>query len=511
MGINRRIVFCGAAMIAASLLSGTFAEVASGGYDYSHRKSKCKVTVTPNATVRAKLVRNHFAFGASINKWSFDTLQKGVAGVTQNYGDVFIKYFDFATPENEMKWAYVQGDTVMGPPNWKKADFLMEFCQKNNILVRGHNLFWNEKKDWIPKWTWGMDKTAFKAAMRERIDSAMTKFNGQVVQWDIINEIVHAVNGTTPSTTMLDSMTGDPNIFAWILDEARKIDKTAKFVINDYNLSTGEASQLYINKCKPLAAKFDLIGDEGHFGTGVFTKATIDSKVKTLVDGLGGKKLCFTEVDWQFDSTQSPAKMEEILRTCFANKNIEGMILWVWTKRRMWRPMTSVIVDSLLVETPAGKKYREVRAEWKTDTTGTADANGLFSFTGYQGRYQIISGSDTQCVYLYPGDSTAVLSDQKKCNCPDVAELPVMGIGRNPQPAHGITLRGKTLLGDLAALCGQKLSLVTYSLSGKQLSEIAITPTTSAAIVPAVPAGCHVYRVCSAGRTLFTGVNLNIR
>ncbi len=498
-------------MLAASFAVSTYAEVASGAFDYSHRKSKCKITAAPNATVHAKLVRNHFAFGASINKWSFDTLQKGVAGVTQNYGDVFIKYFDYATPENEMKWAYVQGDTVKGPPNWKKADYLMEFCQTNNILVRGHNLFWNEKKDWIPKWTWGMDKTAFKAAMRERIDSAMTKFNGKVVQWDIINEIIHAEGGKMPATTMLDSMTGDPNIFAWILDEARKIDKTAKFLINDYNLATGDQSQPYINKCKPLADKFDLIGDEGHFGTGVFTKATVDAKVKTLVDGLSGKKLCFTEVDWQFDSAQSPAKMEELMRTCFANKNIEGMILWVWAKRRMWRPMTSVIVDSLLVETPAGKRYREVRAEWKTDTTGKADANGLFSFTGYQGRYLVVSGADTQCVYLYPGDSTAVLSDKQKCNCPEVAVLPVVGIAQDPRPAKGITLRGKTLLGDIAALYGQKLSLVTFSLSGKQLSKTPFTAAAGAATVPALPAGCHVYRICSEGRTLVTGVNLNIR
>jgi hypothetical protein len=305
-------------------------------------------------------------------------------------------------------------------------------------------------------------------------------------------------------------MSGDPNIFSWILDEARKIDKTSKFLINDYNLNAGDQSPQYISKCKPLASKFDYIGDEGHFGAMVFTKATIDAKVKTLVDGLGGKKLCFTEVDWQFDETQSPAKMEEILRTCFSNKNIEGLILWVWTKRRMWRPMTSVIVDSLLVETPTGKKYREVRAEWKTDTTGKADANGLFSFTGYQGRYQVVSDNDTQCVYLYPGDSTAVLSEKNKCNCPDVAALPV-GVIPQPRSARGITLQGTTLYGDFSALSGHQLYLVTYSLSGKQLSKIPFTPAAGAAAVPALPSGCHVYRVCSAGRTLVTGVNLNFR
>jgi hypothetical protein len=82
--------------------------------------------------------------------------------------------------------------------------------------------------------------------------------------------------------------------------------------------------------------KFDVIGDEGHFGGGVFNRATIDSKAQALSDGLGGKKIWFTEVDWQFDASLSPGKMEEIMRTSFANKNIEGLVLWTWVKRRMW-------------------------------------------------------------------------------------------------------------------------------------------------------------------------------
>jgi GH35 family endo-1,4-beta-xylanase len=468
--------------------------------------------VKANATVHAKLVRNHFAFGASLNKWSFDTLQKDVAGVTQNYGDVFIKYFDVATPENEMKWAYVQGDSVKAPPKWAKADFLMEYCQKNNILVRGHNLFWNEQRQWIPKWTWALDKTEFKAAMQERIDTAMTKFKGKVIQWDIINEIVHAYNGATPSTTMLDSLSGDPNIFAWILEQARKVDNSVPFVINDYNMVTGDQSQLYINKCKPLVSKFDIIGDEGHFGTGIFTKSTIDSKVQALCDGLGGKKLWFTEVDWSFDVAQSPAKMEELMRSCFANKNVEGLILWVWTKRRMWRAMTSVIVDSLLVETPTGKKYREVRAEWKTDTTGKADASGQFTFTGYQGRYLVSTADgDTQCVYLYPHDSTVVLSDKGKCNCPSTAQIPV-GVARPQRDAFGpARLAGKTLPGDLGAWSGRKLSLVAYSLSGRRLAEIPFTMGSGAATLPALPVGCHAYGIRGEGRTIVSGVSLNIR
>jgi GH35 family endo-1,4-beta-xylanase len=507
---NRRLLYLCAVMTAFLSLWGASAEAGAGGYDYSHRKSVGKVTVRPGATVRARLVRNHFTFGASINRWSFDTLQKDVAGVTQDYGDAFVNYFDVATPENEMKWTSVQGDSVKRPPDWTDADFLMDFCLRNNIAVRAHNLFWVEKRDWIPKWTWTLGPAEFRAAMSERISDAMTRFKGKVVQWDIINEIIHGYAGQTPAVTMFDTMSGDPNVFAWILDEARKIDGATPFVLNDYNLIPSNQSPQYIAKCKPLMGRFDVIGDEGHYGNYVFNRANIDSKAKALSDGLGGKKIWCTEVDWQFDVSLSPSKMEEIMRTCFANRNIEGLILWTWVKRRMWLPMTSVLADSLLVETPTGKRYREVRAEWKTDTTGKADAQGVFTFTGYQGRYQIVSDGDTQCVYLYPRDSTVVLSDRQACRCPPAAVLRGE-IVRQPADIHGITFRGKTLTCGGNALKGRNLSLAVYSLDGRRIREIPFTMTDAVFAFPELPRGCAVFRLRGAGRTLWTGIAANTR
>ena len=32
-------------------------------------------------------------------------------GCKQSYGDAFLKYFEFCTPENEMKWDYVYQDS----------------------------------------------------------------------------------------------------------------------------------------------------------------------------------------------------------------------------------------------------------------------------------------------------------------------------------------------------------------------------------------------------------------
>lgn len=484
------------------IITGT-STIFSQTYDYSHRKSKCTLKVPAGATVKASLLRNHFGFGGSIRRWAFDTLQQDSGGVTQNYGSTFLQYFDYATPENEMKWGYIQGGTEKVDPDYAKADYIQEFLDKNDIKLRGHNLFWNEKKDWIPEWTWELSKPDFKTAMQERLESAMTHFNGKVVQWDVINEIIHADKGATPAVTMLEERSGDPNIFSWILDEARKIDKTSQFVINDYSMETQDATlDAYVKKCKPLASKFDIVGIEGHYQDKVFDKSSIDSKVAKLVTGLN-KKVWFTEVDWTFGIAQSPAKMEEFMRSCFANKDVDGIVIWTWCKRKMWRAeLTNYFVDSLLVETPTGKKWKDVRKDWKTDTSGTANADGNFSFTGYQGKYRVVANNDTQYVYLYPKDSLQYLGkDILPVNPPSV------------QPAkHSsiVRLNGATINIPVGQAEHKPLYLSTYSISGKLIAKTPLSFSNGTATVAGLPSGCQVYRISSSDKTYYCGIGLQV-
>jgi endo-1,4-beta-xylanase len=481
------------------------AEAASGGYNYAHRMRNCDITVKFNgqvvsgATVDVRLIRNHFGFGGSINRWSFDTLGEG-------YGQAFLKYFDVGTPENEMKWSYVQGDSVKADPSYVKADYLIDFMRSNAVSVRGHNLFWNEKKDWIPKWTWGMNAADFKQAMTERIESAMPYFKGKVVQWDVINEITHGVNGATPSVTMLDSMSGDPNIFKWILQEARKKDPDSKFVINDYNLiEQYDVVDKFIAKVQPLSSYYDIIGCEGHFGNSM-EKSSYEQKINKLAQQLG-KKVWLTEVDFTISSNQ-PAKVEELMRTCFANQNVEGLIFWVWCKRRMWRDnLTCCFVDSLLQETDVGRTWRTVRDEWKTKKNGTTNAGGVFSFNGYQGRYVAavtISGSTyIDTFYLEPGTGAKAVT------------LPVnlTSVDRGAQPNAGaaiVRLNGRPVLLPLGA-DARPLWLSTYSPAGRLVSQRQLTIKNGCAFVPGASSGCRIVRIGDGRRTLYTGREVGVR
>ncbi len=504
---NTTAIAC-AILLLNGAVAGIFAKSSSGGYDYSHRMRDCDVLVEidgaaiQGATVDIKQIRNHFGFGASINRWAFDTLGEG-------YGEAFLKYFDYATPENEMKWEYVhKADTVnKTDPDYTRADYLIEFLQKNDILIRGHNLFWNEHTGWIPKWTYTLNQAEFKEAMQERITSAMTYFKGKVVQWDVINEIVHARGGGTPATTMLDSATGDPNIFKWILQEARKIDPDCEFVINDYNLiEQYDVADKFIAKVKPLSDYYDVIGCEGHFGD-YMEKSSYLPKIEKLATQLN-KPVWLTEVDFTIASNQA-AKVEELMRTCFSNPRIEGLIFWVWCKRRMWREnLSSYFVDSLLQETPTGKKWREVREEWKTKTNGTTNSAGKYSFKGYQGKYMatVTSGGNTMVdtFYLEPGSGAKEVALRF-----DIVDIKRGGSGPGLR-ADVLCVNGRPIYMTIPA-GGRQLYLSTYSVAGKLLSKIPVSVRGGGNLISNVPVGCHVFRIGTGERTLYAGRGLQLR
>jgi GH35 family endo-1,4-beta-xylanase len=236
--MNQHLVCFVLLFILTCFLTEIPAGSSGGGDDYSHRKRTCEIKVVtsdgfplPGIGIGIAQISNDFAFGGTIRREAFDTLGDG-------YGEKFLSYFDVAIPENEMKWEYVMKCSQKCDPDFSKADFLSDWLLEKKIPLRGHNLFSNEKEARIPEWTRSLGTAAFKQAMLERIDSAMGHFKGKVTWWDLIDEICQGENGSLSDSGILQKKSGDPDIFGWIMDEARKRDSVADFVISDYDLIT---------------------------------------------------------------------------------------------------------------------------------------------------------------------------------------------------------------------------------------------------------------------------------
>ncbi|KAF3333060.1 Endo-1,4-beta-xylanase C [Carex littledalei] len=108
------------------------------------QKNKKPVTVTAadkdgkpiaGAKVTVNPTQSGFPFGMAIN-----------AAILKNtdYQKWFASRFTVTTFENEMKWYGTE--YTQGHEDFSVADAMLEFAKKNNVHVRGHNVFWDDQK-----------------------------------------------------------------------------------------------------------------------------------------------------------------------------------------------------------------------------------------------------------------------------------------------------------------------------------------------------------------------------
>ena len=509
------IIWSGILCNVTAELSAEFVNSTDASID-TLRKRACTLTIglagqpVANKTVGIRQIRSHFGFGACFNK------ELGFGVDSAKYCDAFSRYFEWATPENCMKWTYT--DEMDDYQDYDDADQLVSWCEVHDINVRGHNLFWNEHTDWLPNWTKELTSAeAFKTAMNRRIQSAMTHFNGKLAHWDIINELIHGRDHTTPEVTMLDSATGESDIFLWILNEARKIDTTARFTVNEYAIVESYSNEgthsIFINKVLDLiklGAPIDIVGLEGHFGD-VMDQADYKAKLD-FVSSYISRPIWLTEVDFTADTTVRADKLEELMRTAYAHPNVGGLVLWVWWEGRRWREaLNSVLVDSAFVENDMGVRWRMMRDKWKTATNRTSDANGNVVFTGFHGKYvaQVVDGEKfyADTFYLDPGAEVKSVN----VNLVEVAPFEPVGIAEvRPRSMKTLPMRlnRRTVLLNLPSERTTEILLSTYSVSGRLLSSRKLSIKDGCDIISHLPAGCHIYRISAEGRTLYTGVGL---
>jgi GH35 family endo-1,4-beta-xylanase len=522
------------------------------------RKRNCELTIlnmqnqpASNVTVSIKQINHAFGFGASVC-WDsgFVKLGKDV------YGNLVKKYFEWVTPENEMKWYYTDqtGGQPCAPGVYDHADSLVDWSLANGINIRGHNLFWNERVEFqaycarpygpydevdssrLIKSLTVDQQAAFLGEMGTRINELVTRYNGKVKHWDAVNEVVHFTtdnNGTREvkvpgllATWTNKTGNSGAEIFNWIMDTARALDPNVKLCVNEYNIiEQAHQENDYITMIKNINngakanAKIDIVGLEGHFGSLVSRTQSgsypgYESLINTIATGLDIKnttmKFWFTEIDWN-QSGNTADKMEEMLRFAYSREDFGGMLLWIWWGGRLWRDdLVSFLVDKDLNETETGARWRGlVKDTWMTKTfADTSDANGRCAFRGFQGDYRITMTVDNVVVdtVFTLGPGTDTLKWQ-------IIALPASTdrVRNSTSSSSRICINGKTLTFNRLSSETGPLFLSVYSLSGKLVMRRSIDPVQSKGVSIPLPVGCHLYRIGTEKNAVYTTMGFDVR
>lgn len=88
------------------------------------------------------------------------------------------------TPGNDMKWSVIRPSE--NAFNFDNADWVVAFCQRNDIAVHGHNLCWeSENPGWLNAPRSREDGIQL---LTQHIKTVAGRYRGKIDSWDVVNE-----------------------------------------------------------------------------------------------------------------------------------------------------------------------------------------------------------------------------------------------------------------------------------------------------------------------------------
>lgn len=325
----------------------------------------------PGASVSIQQRRASFPFGCAMASTILDD---------PAYQSWFASRFTVTTFENEMKWYATEA--VPGEEDYSAADAMLAFAKRHGIAVRGHNVFWDDAQTQMG-WVKSLSAQQIRDATQRRLDSVVSRYRGEVIAWDVVNENMHF-------SFFEDALGADTSSIFY--QKAREVDPNAVLFLNEFN-TLEYASDFKVTPAKYLEKLQRIEGDmnhaglaiglESHFGTPdlAYMRAALDTLARA------NRSIWLTEVDVG-NGTEQARDLEGVLREGYSHPAVEGIVMWsAWHPEGCYR---MCLTDNRFNNLPAGDVVDKLIAEWKSgDAAGETDADGFFRTRLFHGEYEI--------------------------------------------------------------------------------------------------------------------------
>ncbi|KAJ4980014.1 hypothetical protein NE237_010794 [Protea cynaroides] len=296
------------------------------------------------------------------------------------YKDWFVSRFSVTTFANEMKW--YSTETSPGKEDYSVPDAMLSLVKQNGISVRGHNVFWDEPKS-QPNWVPSLSPDQLRQAAAKRIDSVMSRYKGQLIAWDVVNENLH-------NSFFEDKLGKDTSTSFY--QRAHQLDSGTTLFLNEYNTiedsRDGKSTPAnYLQKLREIQSQ-----QTGQIGIGLESHFKIPNipYMRASLDVLAAANvpIWITELDVESNPSQAQY-LEAILREAHAHPAINGIILWA-----DWRPQgcyKMCLTDNNFSNLPTGDVVDKLINEWKPkgNIVGLTDSNGTFEVSLFHGDYDV--------------------------------------------------------------------------------------------------------------------------
>jgi len=369
----------------------------------------------PNAHLELEQTAHRFLFGCNLFMWRDDE-----SAWQSSYRERFSALLNYATL-GFYWWAY---EPSRGQPRHEYIDRVLEWTESVGIVCKGHPLVWNyAAASWYPR-----DLAELRRLSDERVRDCVSRFQGRIERWDVVNEATDPFRRGTFENVFSDAWreAGRLEFTRHCFRVAREANPQATLLINDYRLDDAYErliEALVDDKGQPL---YDAIGLQTHQHGGVipaerlwevcerfgrfgvplhFTETTILSGNRTP-DG-------FEETHPKGEAHQADA-VERFYRVLFSHPSVEAITWWDFSDRGAWQNAPAGFLRADGSPKPAYLRLMElIKGEWWTRKTRRTDAEGRAIFRGFYGDYTVTlrgeNGTRLRRVFrLVPGGPTLI-------------------------------------------------------------------------------------------------------
>ena len=394
-----------------------------------YRKGNAEIIVTdkngkavPDVKIKAVQKTHEFRFGA--NLFMLDELETD--DKNEKYKKRFADVFDMATlpfywntlePERNKPRYDKDSPKVYRRP---APDLCVEFCEKNGIEPREHALAYDA---FFPKWLYNASVEEVKQEYERHCAEISERYADKIPTIEVTNEM----QWERGKTAFYD----EPNFVEWCFKTAEKYFPNNQLVINEVtSLSWCDCCRAtdkyyaYIEANMLKGARIDAIGMQYH----LFNKREMEYEWTRLtlnpenlyrhMDMYSnfGKPLQITEVtvpafSWKEEDEEIQAEIiEKLYSIWFSHPNVEQIIYWnlVDGYAHLWDPDPEKIKASQgdmsigenyyyggllrfdLSPKPAYNTVKNlIQNVWHTEEGAVTDENGICSFRGFYGEYEL--------------------------------------------------------------------------------------------------------------------------
>ncbi|WP_202171346.1 endo-1,4-beta-xylanase [Bacillus sp. USDA818B3_A] len=364
--------------------------------------------------IALKQTNHKFLFGCGIFD-AIDVANKNVSAERLAFQerklDQFLDVFNAAT----LPFYWGTFEPEKGKPKTKELKAAAQWLKDRNITVKGHPLSWHTV---TAPWLLEMSNEEILAAQFARIEREVSDFKGLIDIWDVINEVVimPIFDKYDNGITRISKDLGRVGIIKEMFAKTREFNPGATLLLNDFNTSINY--EILIDGCLNAGISIDAIGIQSHQHQGYWGH----EKLEEVLDRFShfGLPIHFTEntlpsghimpaeiedlndyqiPEWpstpEFEERQAK-EVEEMYSILFKHPLVEAITAWSFSDDGAWLGAPAGFIRKDNSPKPSFKAVKKlIKEDWNTNVTSKTDDNGIVTFEGFLGDYELVCGDKT--------------------------------------------------------------------------------------------------------------------